>query len=159
MELTPTGMRSPSLEDLQRYVKWSNDPEICSLDPPVGTVSNVIVWSLYVRDVHIGMVTISNITRTSAEFGIRIGAKEYWGRGFGTIFTSAALDYCFNTLGLTCVQLKVLPTNTRAVRCYEKCGFRHEGRLRKARFSDGRYHDELMMGILRQEFEELNGNG
>ncbi|MBC8249877.1 MAG: GNAT family N-acetyltransferase, partial [Anaerolineales bacterium] len=49
--------------------------------------------------------------------------------------------------------------NPRAIRCYEKCGFRHEGRLREARFSDGRYHDELMMGILREEFEANQSGG
>ena len=41
---------------------------------------------------------------------------------------------------------------TRAIRCYEKAGFRHEGRLREALFRHGSYHDILVMGILEDEF-------
>ena len=91
--------------------------------------------------------------------GIFIGEKEYWGRGYGSDAIRALLGFAFREMNLHRVYLSVYDYNERAIRCYEKCGFRHEGRLRKARFSDGRYHDELMMGILREEFEELNGNG
>ncbi|NLG24638.1 MAG: GNAT family N-acetyltransferase, partial [Clostridiales bacterium] len=39
----------------------------------------------------------------------------------------------------------------RAIRCYEKCGFQLEGRLRQDIYSDGAYRDLLMMGVLRDE--------
>ncbi|HIC94568.1 MAG TPA: N-acetyltransferase, partial [Anaerolineae bacterium] len=69
------------------------------------------------------------------------------------------LGFAFREMNLHRVYLSVHDYNERAIRCYEKCGFRHEGRLREALFRDGRYHDELMMGILREEFEELNRDG
>jgi RimJ/RimL family protein N-acetyltransferase len=50
--------------------------------------------------------------------------------------------------------LTVYEYNERAIRCYEKSGFRHEGSMRQARYLDGKYYDELVMGILRAEFLE-----
>jgi RimJ/RimL family protein N-acetyltransferase len=49
--------------------------------------------------------------------------------------------------------LGVLDYNVRARRCYEKCGFREEGREREHRFHDGRWHDQIFMGILQPEFD------
>jgi RimJ/RimL family protein N-acetyltransferase len=42
----------------------------------------------------------------------------------------------------------------RAIRAYEKAGFRIEGRLRDAILRDGRYFDEVQMGILATEWLE-----
>ena len=41
---------------------------------------------------------------------------------------------------------------SQAQRCYEKAGFTREGTRREAIFRDGRYHDEHVMSILREEF-------
>jgi len=42
--------------------------------------------------------------------------------------------------------------NTRVQRCYEKCGFRVEGRERQARFRHRHWCDHILMGILQDEF-------
>jgi RimJ/RimL family protein N-acetyltransferase len=55
-------------------------------------------------------------------------------------------------LNLHRVWLHVYEFNPRAVRVYEKVGFRHEGRLRQAIFHDGRYWDTLVMGLLHAEW-------
>jgi RimJ/RimL family protein N-acetyltransferase len=44
----------------------------------------------------------------------------------------------------------------RAIGAYKKCGFVEEARLRLAQFSDGAFHDALIMAVLRSEFEALN---
>jgi RimJ/RimL family protein N-acetyltransferase len=87
-----------------------------------------------------------------AVFGIVIGEKEYWGQGYGTEAITALLGFAFKEMNLHRIRLSVYEYNKRAVRCYEKCGFKLEGRLRQARFHDGQYYDELVMGILREEF-------
>ncbi len=43
--------------------------------------------------------------------------------------------------------------NERAIRCYKSCGFQEEGRQREHAWSNGRYVDNLLMGILREEWE------
>jgi RimJ/RimL family protein N-acetyltransferase len=58
----------------------------------------------------------------------------------------------FQTINLNRIYLRVLETNPRAIRAYEKAGFTHEGRQRQADFRDGRYIDLLVMSMLRSEF-------
>jgi RimJ/RimL family protein N-acetyltransferase len=42
--------------------------------------------------------------------------------------------------------------NERAIRCYEKAGFREIGRRRQARIIAGRAYDAILMDILAEEF-------
>jgi len=46
----------------------------------------------------------------------------------------------------------VFAFNERAIRAYQKAGFRVEGRLREAIWRDGHYVDEVQMGILSTEW-------
>jgi RimJ/RimL family protein N-acetyltransferase len=48
--------------------------------------------------------------------------------------------------------VRVVDYNQRAIRAYEKCGFVVEGREREAAFVDGRWYDDVMMGMLDWEF-------
>ncbi len=69
------------------------------------------------------------LTPEDIQFGIRIGNKDYWGKGYGTEVVELLVDYWHYNLGIKRLWLKVLPTNLRAIRCYEKCGFEQAGRL------------------------------
>lgn len=64
------------------------------------------------------------------------------------------LNYLFNELQLHKVYLWTQSYNTRAQRCYEKCGFVREGVHRESAFVKGEYYDSLLMGILRHEFNQ-----
>lgn len=96
------------------------------------------------------LMMIDNLNH-KAELAIVIG-REHHGKGYGREAIGLLLDFAFNQYNLNRVFLKVHDDNTRAIRLYERCGFRHEGRLRQERFADGRYKDILVMGILRDEF-------
>jgi RimJ/RimL family protein N-acetyltransferase len=87
--------------------------------------------------------------------GIGIGERDFWGRGYGTDAMNVILRYAFMEVNLRRVTLTVFEYNPRAIRSYEKAGFRHEGRLRRLLHRDGRRYDELFMGILREEWMEL----
>jgi diamine N-acetyltransferase len=88
----------------------------------------------------------------AAEFGIMIGDKNYWNRGYGTEAVRLLVNHGFTTLNLNRIFLRVFENNPRAIRAYEKAGFIHEGRLRQAEFRDGKYIDILMMSLLKDEF-------
>jgi RimJ/RimL family protein N-acetyltransferase len=60
--------------------------------------------------------------------------------------------HAFDTLNLNRVWLHVGEDNARAMRVYQKVGFRTEGRLRQDIFRDGRYWDSLLMAVLREEW-------
>jgi RimJ/RimL family protein N-acetyltransferase len=85
-------------------------------------------------------------------FGISIGDKTMWNKGYGTETTRLLLRHAFHTLNLNRVWLRVYEFNAGAIRCYEKGGFRVEGRLRQDFFGEGRYWDTIVMGILRDEW-------
>jgi RimJ/RimL family protein N-acetyltransferase len=59
----------------------------------------------------------------------------------------------FRWFNLHRIFLWVIAGNARAIRSYEKCGFKHEGRKREAIFIDGEYEDLLLMGMLAREFD------
>lgn len=84
--------------------------------------------------------------------GIMIGDKDYWGKGYGQDAINTLLDFCFNQMNLHKVKLGVFSFNKRAIKCYEKCGFKVEGVLKEEIFRDGVYHDEYSMAIFREEY-------
>jgi RimJ/RimL family protein N-acetyltransferase len=88
--------------------------------------------------------------------GLGIGETEYWSKGYGTDVMKVLLRFAFTEINLKRVTLTVFEYNPRAVRSYEKAGFRHEGRKRQALNREGKRWDELYMGILREEWLELN---
>jgi len=89
--------------------------------------------------------------------GIGIGERDFWGKGYGTDAMRVILRYAFTEINMKRVTLSVFEYNPRAIRSYEKAGFRHEGRLRKLLNKEGRRWDMLMMGILREEWMEQDG--
>ena len=88
--------------------------------------------------------------------GLGIGEIEYWGKGYGTDVMDVLLRFAFTEINLRRVTLSVFEYNPRAIRSYEKAGFRHEGRTRKVLNKEGKRWDVLYMGILREEWLELN---
>jgi len=104
-------------------------------------------------------IGFANIEVTSeenerAKYRIAIENPEYWGKGYGTEATRLMLRYAFETLGLHRVEVRAADYNTRAIRCYEKCGFRLEGIERDSFFVDGEWHDDWVMAALRDEWDE-----
>ena len=62
-------------------------------------------------------------------------------------------DYAFTHRNCHHIMLTTMASNERAIRAYRACGFVAEGRLREHAWSDGRWQDEIVMGILRNEWE------
>ncbi len=88
-----------------------------------------------------------------AEFGILIGEKSAWRKGYGTEVTALMTGYGFETLNLNRVWLRVHEDNQHGIKAYEKVGFKREGVLRQHKYREGRYVDVMVMGILKEEWE------
>jgi len=165
-------LRPIEREDLPTLKEWMNDRETTRLlggarFPP--SIAEQERWYAEVLDnkegrifaiatkdgVLIGDVGLRHMggRAHNGELGIVLGNKDYWGKGYGTDAILTLLDYAFRDMNLDCVYLGTAEHNKRAFRCYEKCGFKFEGRLRRRFFSAGRYWDMLSMSILREEFE------
>ncbi len=88
--------------------------------------------------------------------GLGIGETEYWNKGYGTDIMNVLLRYAFTEINLRRVSLTVFEYNPRAIRSYEKAGFRREGQLRNLLNRAGRRWNEIYMGILREEWMALD---
>lgn len=109
----------------------------------------------------IGFIGLNDIRPNHGDcwVGIGIGESDCWGKGYGTDAMRLALRYAFEELNLQRVSLDVFVHNTRAVRSYEKAGFKREGIERQLVVRDGQRLDVLVMGVLREEWEKSNQHG
>lgn len=96
-----------------------------------------------------------NYVYRAAELQIRIGDTSAQSIGCGTQATRLLLDFAFKDLNLHRVYLHVFANNELAIRMYEKIGFIHEGVMRKMAHIDEVYIDVLLMGILREEYQNV----
>jgi RimJ/RimL family protein N-acetyltransferase len=161
-----------SRDNLPAYKRWMRDYEVqhllARIPTPItdeaeeawfgsvakGTGDYIFAIHTLDSDTLIGNCGLHNVDKKSrfAEFGIVIGEKDYWGRGYGTDAARVILRFAFNELNLHRVELDVYDFNPRAIRSYEKVGFVHEAIRRDALFRNGAYHDVHRMGILQHEW-------
>lgn len=102
----------------------------------------------------IGVTCLRDIdhVRGAAVFGISIGEKDCWSKGYGTETARLMLDYAFRVLGLHNVMLTTYSYNHRALGAYTRAGFREFGRQRECQRIGGRLYDVVYMDCLSAEF-------
>ncbi|GGH77177.1 GNAT family N-acetyltransferase [Pullulanibacillus pueri] len=102
----------------------------------------------------IGDVAMLNIDHQNQRAIVRISIFEqaYLGRGYGTEAMGLLLVFGFDVLNLHRVGLDVYSFNSRAIKSYEKLGFKKEGIIRDELYYDGEFHDCIIMGLLRDEW-------
>jgi RimJ/RimL family protein N-acetyltransferase len=171
-------LRPQSMDDVDRYVAWFNDPEVTeylsnryliSREAEVAWLrgrtetmmsQTAVLFAIETLDgVHIGSTNFHEVLpeNRKARLGVTIGDKAYWSRGYGGDAVTTLCRFGFDEMNLHRIDLTVHAGNARAIRCYTKAGFIDEGRLRDHLFKRGRYHDMIVMGILREEFYALHG--
>ncbi len=96
-----------------------------------------------------------NLIHSEAWVGLGNGDRDFWGKGYGTDMMKVGLRYAFLELGVQRVSLALHSYNTRALRSYEKSGFRLEGRTRQDILREGKRTDTLWMGILHDEWLQM----
>jgi RimJ/RimL family protein N-acetyltransferase len=111
-----------------------------------------VAWIIDVNG-FIGHLRFFGLDRHDRRAALAIGIEDpaCLGKGYGPEAIRLALGYIFST-GLHRISVRVLASNGRAIACYRKCGFQVEGRERETAFVDGRWQDDLIMGVLEREF-------
>ena len=87
----------------------------------------------------------------SVNYRVWLAGPHVFNQGYGTEITRRVVDYALDAVGVHRISLGVFDVNPRAQRVDEKCGFRHEGRLRDALRWEGHWHDELRMALLHDD--------
>lgn len=163
------------VEDAEVFVKWLNDyrvtdgigktKDVTTLENETEYLQGVTKngdynFSIVTKDKEqlIGTCSIMNINHINqtAEVGIFIGDESARGKGYGQEALKIILNYGFNTLNLHNIYLGVYSFNEQAIACYKKIGFKEAGRIREAKFHNGKRYDDIKMDILKDEFYERN---
>jgi RimJ/RimL family protein N-acetyltransferase len=162
------------MEDLETFYQWYNNPGLrrfLILPYPTTRIDekdwiekktkgkDEVILSIVVKNGsrligNVGLHNINRVTR-SAMLGIALGDLDMASRGLGTEAIRLMLDYGFGTLNLHRIELFVHDFNERAIRAYKKIGFVEEGRKREALYMDGKYHDELLLAVLKDEWVRM----
>ena len=88
----------------------------------------------------------------SCTLGVSIADPTAQGQGHGSEALGLIMEFGFLELNLNRIQLFVMEFNPRARQLYERLGFKLEGSLRQAIFREGRYWDEHVMSVLREDY-------
>lgn len=165
--------RPLEVEDLEAMQAFANDPENQQYIGLIGPLNRVAEREWLERvgkregqvafgiarkedDRLIGSCELREMSlpNRSADLGIMVGDVKAQGKGYGTEAMRLLVAYGFETLNLNRIGLRVYSNNPRAVRCYEKVGFRCEGVLREARWWAGRWWDAYQYGLLVGEWKK-----
>ena len=79
-------------------------------------------------------------------------AKPFWNKGYGTDAMKTLIHFIFEQIPVQKIKLRVFSFNKRAIRSYEKCGFKVEAVLKKELYRNGEYHDDIIMSIFRDSY-------
>lgn len=162
--------------DLPSIRVWLNDPELRALIGETRPLSYAAaeayvdklqrdptrVWFMVVERAtgraigECGLLRMMPDWRTT-DLSIILGEADSRGRGAGTEAINLLMDYAFGALNFHRIAIGVVGFNSRALRFYERVGFRREGIQRDGYYYQHRYHDFVMMSILEEEWRELQG--
>jgi len=102
----------------------------------------------------VGFGGLFDISRAmAANLFVGIGARDSWNKGVGTEATRLLCEYGFFFRNLHNIKVEVNGYNRRAIRLYERIGFKPVGRLRGVILMNGKRYDQVIMDLLSDEFE------
>ena len=164
--------------DIAYFLKWFNDPEVTqylmiylpmtemveekfleNMKDNYQTNAFFVIEAIeHDGNKPIGTIALSNISVKDhvATFGIAIGEKEYWSKGYGSEAAYLIIKYGFEQLNLHRISSSAIAFNERSIRMHRTVGFKEEGREREITFKNGKYEDIVIFGMLRQEWETSN---
>jgi RimJ/RimL family protein N-acetyltransferase len=125
--------------------------------PPVGDTGVFVIEVIADRAVA-GTTSVGRANPRHGRFSYGIGLGEpYRNKGYGTEAITLLLRFYFAELRYEKCDTSVYSFNDGSLRVHERLGFQVEGRVRRAIFTAGEHHDEIMVGITAEEFFARHG--
>jgi len=155
------------------YLDWLNDEEVTRFLTTVGHFPVTKEYLLhYIRSMaqsdldvlfaihdvksrefigtsHFGPINWLHRTGT---FGIMIGNKKYWGKGYGTEIFFCMTDYGFRRLNLHKIVLGAVSDQIAAIKYMKRLGYTQEATHREEFLYNGKYIDAFKFGLIDREF-------
>lgn len=165
-----TVLRPVDKSDASLFQRWINDPDIRKfvhntfpmdlqaeerwIDSLSKRENTLIVVIETIEGTAIGTMGLHGINFVDgiATTGAIIGEKKYWSQGYGSDAKMILLHHAFYNLGLRKICSSVKAFNKRSKAYLEKTGYVVEGVRRKQVLYNGRYWDEILLAIFREEF-------
>lgn len=168
-------LRALELDDYNVTINWRSDEDILrmvgghkyfvSSEKEKEWVRNAIfdndriVLGICIKESNklIGTVNIQEFDyiNRSCHIPILIGDKTEWSKGYATEARMHALKFAFHERGMHRVWAAILDNNLASIKMHEKCGYKQEGIMRQSVYKDGRFHDQYLMSVLREEFDSV----
>jgi [ribosomal protein S5]-alanine N-acetyltransferase len=89
----------------------------------------------------------------SAEWGFAIGSP-FWGRGVFVEGAKAVIDFSFGVVGVQRLEARSIASNGRGNGALRKVGALQEGTLRRSFQRNGRYFDQILWSILKDDWRQ-----
>lgn len=152
---------SPTRQVLQLGVELPTSVELLreSLEKYYGCkdADGVIIFTVETLDgENVGGISLhSRDTKNGVfSFGVVID-REHRGHGYAGDSVRVLMRYGFLERRFQKCDSACVATNEASIRMHQKLGFREEGRRRRRRFLGGEYVDDVLFGLTREEFDEL----
>lgn len=104
---------SPQIDRVQQLAWFDSLP----------TKEDYMIWGISYEGRPIGACGLKHITSQDAEYWGYIGEKSLWGKGLGTEIIRQ-MEVEARNRGIGTLYLRVIKDNPRAIRLYQKCGFK-----------------------------------
>jgi RimJ/RimL family protein N-acetyltransferase len=165
-------LRPVEERDLPLLVRWRNDPinRRYFFSPFLISLGGQEKWYkelladrnrvLFMIDTQagqaVGMVGLDRIDWRigEAEGGLWLLDPDERGRGYAEEAGDLLLHYAFEELNLRRIYAIIYSFNKGVIALVKMSGFKQEGILRQAAFTGGKYYDKVIMGLLRDEWQE-----
>ncbi len=165
-------LQPPKLSEAKRYLEWLNDDEVTRYIATFTGMTlekereylklkkkdDLLYWSVYTKSgKHIGSTGFHEVSQNHKRvlWGIMLGDKTEWGKGYGTDVLMTLLDYVFKKLKFQRFELGVFHKNIAGIKCYKKCGFKTEGIKRKYFIKGDETYDEIIMAVTDDDYKKL----
>jgi RimJ/RimL family protein N-acetyltransferase len=104
----------------------------------------------------VGWLSLHSRDQKNGTFGFGVAVyHDYRGHGYALDAVRTLLKYAFWEQRYQKCNSVCFHSNEASIRLHQQLGFIEEGRIRRNCFFNGKYHDDVLFGMTREEFDEL----
>jgi len=150
---------SPSRQVLQLGIELPSSPELeekaMEKYADCKGVNGTIVFAIETHDGEfVGGLSLHSLDEKNGHFSFGVIVhRDHWSCGYAEDAVRILLRYGFHERRFQKCNSACIADNNASIRLHQKLGFKQEGRRRQQVFFNGIYHDEVLFGLTRDEFD------